>query len=276
MAKLREGHQVCQIVTNGNAYEIDFTKSSQINVCTKTERPIRCFFDLPSHWQMPNADALKFLRDNLQRSTPQRSPSLMLPVTDQDVKAKLEEVLNGSRWRHDGSRCNCLHGSSNYVATEAFQVNNLDLWRKYQGFVRSMQRKHRNHRKHKQHIEEIHPSVSDALTDFAKQINVDLPGNERLLLHGTRDFELAKAIATEGFDNRIARDGNTLYGKGTYFAAQTCKRDQYATPAGRRKASPLMVGTMLIARVAIGDPFYAEGQCKTLTRALPESNHVLK
>ena len=241
---------------------------------------------------MTNEDALKLLKESLQapplngvqRSSWQwllrlrhhgrranRSPTFvqpLFPVTDQDVKSRLGELLNRSLSRHDGSQCSCLHGSSKFVVTEAYQVNNLHLWRRYQRCVRSMQDKHKQHGIS---LEKINPSVSEALTDFARELKVDLPGNDRLLLHGTRDFELAKAIATEGFDNRIAGDG--LYGKGTYFAAQTCKSAQYATPDGmRNKASPQMVGTMLIARVAIGDPYYTPGGCADESRALAESS----
>jgi len=265
MVKFGEGHGTCEIIIDGKTYEIDFKNSSQMNVRTKKERQIRCFFDLPAHWQMTNEDALKFFRGNLQRPP-------MLPVTDQDVKSRLGKILNKSLSRHDGSDCTCLHGSSNFVVTEAYQVKNLNLWRRYQRLVRSIQDKHKEHGIS---LEEINPSVSEALTEFARDLTVDLAGNERLLLHGTRDFELARAIATEGFDNRVARDG--LFGRGTYFAAQTCKSAQYATPDGMKsKASPQMVGTMLIARVATGDPFYTEAQCSTLTRALPESSHFFE
>ena len=291
MVKFGEGHETCEIVIDGKTYEIDFTKSSQMNQRTKKKRIIRCFFDLPSHWQMTNEDALKFLKESLQApplngvqrslwqwplrhphgSISKRPPTFwqpMLPVTDQDVKSRLGDLLNRSLPRHDGSDCTCLHGRSNYVVTEAFQVNNLPLWRRYQRFVRSILDKH------KQHgicPEKINPSVSEALTDFARELSADLAGNERLLLHGTRDFELAKAIATEGFDNRIARDG--LFGKGTYFAAQTCKSAQYATSDGMNStASPQMVGTMVIARVAIGDPFYTSAECSDESRALAESS----
>ena len=279
----------------GKTYEIDFKRSSQMNQRTKKERKIRCFFDLPSHWQMTNEDALKSLKESLQApplngSQPSslrwlfqfrhhgrnanRSPTLvspLLPVTDQHLKSRLEDLLNKSLSRHDGSHCNCLHGSSKYVVTEAYQVSNLPLWRRYQRFVRSIQDKHKQHGVS---VEEINPSVSEALTEFARELKVDLAGNERLLLHGTGDLKVAKAIATEGFDNRVARNG--LFGKGTYFAAQTCKSAQYATPDGMKsKASPQMVGTMLIARVAIGDPFYTEGHCNKLTRALPERSLFL-
>eukprot|EP00438_Fugacium_kawagutii_P034202 Skav233200 [mRNA] locus=scaffold24:449186:449422:- [translate_table: standard] len=70
----------------------------------------------------------------------------------------------------------------------------------------------------------------------------------------------------EGFDNRTAKEGG-LYGKGTYFAAQTCKSAQYAIPNGfYEKASPQMLGTMLFARVALGDPFYTPRQCQGESR----------
>eukprot|EP00435_Cladocopium_sp_Y103_P050321 s635_g15.t1 len=145
MVKFGEGHETCEIVIDGRNYKIDFKKSSQMNVRTKKERQIRCFFDLPSHWQMTDEDALKFLKDSL---CTQRSPGLvqlMLPVVDQDVKSRLTDLLNRSLSRHDGSQCNCLHGRSNFVVTEASQVNNLHLWRRYQRFVRSMQDRHKQH-----------------------------------------------------------------------------------------------------------------------------------
>ena len=253
MAKFREGHECFKIVIDGRTYEIDFNKFSQKNVRTKKEREIRCFVDLPSHWQMTTEDALKskFLKDSLQTPPlnssfsqqppaaagvlpPQRSPNVVQlhAVTDQDMKSKVANLLNRSLSRNDGSHCGCLHGSSNFVVTEAYQVNNLHLWRRYQRCVRSIQDKHKLHGIFP---ESISPSVGKALTEFARDLTVDLAGNERLLLHGTRDFELARAIATEGFDNRVARDG--LFGRGTYFAAQTCKSAQYATEDGWKKDS---------------------------------------
>lgn len=65
MVQLGEGHEMCDIVIDGKTYEIDFKKSSQMNQRTKKERRIRCFFDLPSHWQMTNLDAMKLLKESL-------------------------------------------------------------------------------------------------------------------------------------------------------------------------------------------------------------------
>ena len=188
----------------------------------------------------------------------------MRKVTSVDMLARLQEVLNQSIFRHDGASCTCFHGSSRFEVIEAYQNKNPHLWRRYGRFVRSIRDKHNQH---KISPDSIRPSVSEALTDFAQSIDVDLAGNERLLFHGTPEFAVAKTIATEGFDNRTARDSG-IFGKGTYFAAQTCKSAQYAAKEGwKTKATAQMPGTMLIARVAIGDPYYATGPCKEWSRA---------
>ena len=136
---------------------------------------------------------------------------------------------------------------------EAYQVKDRHLWLKYQRCVRSIRDKRKQYGITPANID---PSVGGALTKFAQEIDVDLAGNEILLFHGTRTWEDSKDIAREGFDSRIAKSSG-LYGKGTYFAAQTCKSAQYATPSGQFKAaSSDMMGTMLLARVAIGDPYY--------------------
>lgn len=116
--------------------------------------------------------------------------------------------------------------------------------------------------------------MSQALTNFAWDLQVDQANNERLLLHGTRGLETAVKIAIEGFDNRV-RGKSGLYGQGTYFAAQTCKSAQHATAHGaRQRATQWMMGTMLFARVAIGHPFYATGPCRE--RARPPEKYGMR
>ena len=46
-------------------------------------------------------------------------------------KTSYSKVLNGSRARHDGTVCKCVHGGSNFIVTEAYQVRNLHLWRRH-------------------------------------------------------------------------------------------------------------------------------------------------
>ena len=274
-------HDVCRIVIDGRPYEIDFKLLYQMNLRTDKRRKIRCSFGLPSHWAMSDEDALKLLKGELQDAGEGSDSSFPISmgtqlttisegtrmaiqapfkkfvqeVRDEQMLRDLQDLLNHSLPRHDGSACECPHGGSTFVIKEAYQVKNLYLWRRYQRFVRSILDKQ------KQFgivPEEIDPPVGVALTEFAKRLQVDLSRNERLLFHGTRKFGYAKAIATEGFDSRIAQAG--LYGKGTYFAAQTCKSAQYATRGGlHQKASKRLVGTMLVARVALGDPYYTRG-----------------
>lgn len=87
------------------------------------------------------------------------------------------------------------------------------------------------------------------------------PGlNEVFLYHGTSS-DTADVIAEHGFDERVA-SLQGLYGAGIYFANQSCKASQYCEP---KKADPLYlnmgqqkkdVKTLIVARVALGDPFY--------------------
>ena len=256
MGKFRTGHKQCELAVQGTTYVINFTEGWQTNQRTGTTRRIRCFFGVPIHWRVTMEEAVHFL-------TPGMNSIRMVTM---EVVSSLEDLLNQSRARHDGSECWCSHGNSNFKVVEVFQIRNLYAWRRYQRFVRSL------HDKHLQHgiTPEDCPPCSPALTNFAWELQVNQKNNERLLLHGTRDLETAKKIAAEGFDSRI-REKSGLYGQGAYFAAQTCKSAQYATVNGtRQKATLSNLGTMLIARVAIGHPFYATGPCRERTRNLPQ------
>ncbi|CAK9104680.1 unnamed protein product [Durusdinium trenchii] len=280
MGALKEGKKTIILTIDQKGYEVDFTLMKQMNQRTEKRRSIRLFFGLPNHWGMTDEDALKLLKGEVQDAQEASDASVSMgtvlttisegtrmamrapfkkfvrKVQDLNWLSELESLLNSSALRHDQSRCHCPHGDSKYRLLEAYQVRNLYLWRRYQRFVRNLGDKQNQHGIVP---EEIQPPVCEALTNFAEGLQVDLPCNERLLFHGTMKFGYAKAIAVEGFDNRIARQG--LYGKGTYFASQTCKSAQYATKRGRaEKASHRMPGTMLVARVALGDPYYTEGK----------------
>ena len=259
MAKFIEGEETCQVVSEAGTYDINFQEGRQVNVRTNKERKIRCMFGLPDHWNTTDVDDLNVLKSGAGTDT------VLHPVTNLDVLNKLQDVLNKSLFRHSGERCDCFHGRSKFVVLQAYQIKNVYLWRRYQRFVKSLADKQRLH---KISADSIAPCVGDALTNLAIELGVDLAGNQRLLLHGTHSMEIARKIACEGFDNRVARDGG-FYGKGTYFAAQTCKSAQYAHPLGlREKATMQIPGSMVIARVAIGDPFYTQSKCQELTRTV--------
>ena len=283
MLELLKGNRQCCIDIDGRIYEIDFTELLQTNVRTQKQRKVRCQFGFPAHWHMSDENVVEqILKESSQGTSSSSScqapsgwrsffqnlfyrppaPLTFSPapwetiqkVTNSQMLSTLEEVLNKSTKRHDGGTCYCRRGRS-FQLKEAYQVKDLYLWRRYQRCVQSIKDKH------KQYVveaDQLNLPQGNALTNFAKELGVDESSNEGLFFHGTRSFEVAQQIAKEGFDSRVAGSGG-LYGKGTYFAVQSCKSAQYAT-AGGVQASSQTMGTMFLARVAIGDPWYTEGK----------------
>ena len=244
----------CEIFVDDRAYEIHFASRTQRNLRTHTTRSIRFFPDLPEHWKMTENEALWLMEQ--APGIQGYFDSVTKKVSDPVILHSLEVVLNGSLLRHDGSPCFCPHGEPTYKVKEAFQVRNHALWRNYQARSRRIADQNRELGIR---LEEMKPPVGDALAKFGEELLVEWGQNEELLFHGTRTWEDAKNIVCQGFDNRVANDSG-LYGRGTYFATQTCKSAQYATTEGHaKKASDQMVGTLLLARVAVGDPYYASG-----------------
>ena len=86
---------------------------------------------------------------------------------------------------------------------------------------------------------------------------LEAPLNEVFLFHGTT-AATADVIVQHGFDERVA-SLHGLYGAGTYFANQSCKAAQYARDRG--------VKTLIVARVTLGDPYYATGHLAQHRRA---------
>ena len=81
--------------------------------------------------------------------------------------------------------------------------------------------------------------------------------------HGTSSG-VANIIVRHGFDERVAALSG-LYGAGVYFANQSCKAGQYtaASYSGEK--------ILLIARVTLGDPYYATSN-RSQERRPPDRN----
>ena len=94
---------------------------------------------------------------------------------------------------------------------------------------------------------------------------VDAKLNELFLYHGTSAAVADTIIPYHGFDERVGAMGG-LYGAGTYFANQSCKAGQYAT------ADNNGVKSIIIARVVLGDPFYATGMMRNERRPPNRNN----
>lgn len=84
--------------------------------------------------------------------------------------------------------------------------------------------------------------------------------NEKQLFHGTMTECAVKGICRHGFDIRCNGVNNTIYGRGSYFAASSGYSDRYAHNSVRRRS------WMFLARVLVGR--YALGN-KTMSRPPP-------
>jgi len=89
--------------------------------------------------------------------------------------------------------------------------------------------------------------------------------NETFLYHGTTE-EVADVIAHHGFDERVASLAG-MYGAGVYFADQACKSAQYCS----EDHSGLK--TLIVARVTLGDPYYASSGLSSIRRPPSRNKH---
>ncbi|CAD7959150.1 unnamed protein product [Amoebophrya sp. A25] len=125
--------------------------------------------------------------------------------------------------------------------------------------------------KGKKFIADIYPGINPGILEAVKmlldnkepQLWDDV--NEVYLLHGTR-VATAEAIATFGFDPRLSRDSNCLYGQGTYFASNFCKSLQYAGDLPRVPGEEKKNHVLIISRVLIGDPYVTPKVCCEMKR----------
>ena len=233
-----------------------------IQMSSFNERRIRCFFGIPAHWSIADQD---FLKKQIANS-PGQMPSFdckVQEVVGVDVFEDFSKLLNASAYHHTDiigptrvSTC-----KTNFSVKKVFQVQNLDLLHRYVMYCQDLQRRRKNTK-----IDSIEPAVGEALQKKYESMRLEdgigAVQNECLLMHGT-SFETAKKIANEGFDSRLAEDG--YYGKGTYFASQSCKSEQYSSSQK----------CIILARVALGHPHYADRCNDGLTRPPAGADSVI-
>lgn len=145
------------------------------------------------------------------------------------------------------------------VVKSVERVANMRLWKQYlfkrQMLCEALQEQHGY--PVDGDINRINPKVED-LQRLFPHMELEAQVNEVLLLHGTKDGSVDQ-IVHQGFDERLSR--RSLYGQGVYFTTDPCKVDQYC---GDVDDSP--VRTMILARVLLGNPFFAEGPMQTDSR----------
>lgn len=185
---------------------------------------------VPAYWHNKRSDARVAIIDDSRH---------MNSIVQQAMVASIAAACNAFAC----SGCGVL----NARVTAVHRVENMNLWRNYQNFRRSLQDRLREN---VTAIEQLQPRVAHMLS--ADRI-LDASINEFLLFHGTT-HETANMIANTGFDERQSRLQG-LYGAGTYFADAMCKASQYA-----RESNAQGEYCMLYCRVAMGASFCTHGR----------------
>ena len=200
------------------------------------------YVPIPSSWRAAS------LADKLSAG-PHADTSCRRVAVDEPVRLAIERAMHGTAH----TTCLGIDGTGNTRRAKVLsveRVENLPLWKQY------WHKKHElvdTHHANNVHVKPLNPPVvhSGKGKGGAGLLDADgllEPGlNEVYLFHGTTS-EVADIITCHGFDERVANVSG-LYGAGVYFANQSCKAAQYAQDSG--------VKTLIVARVTLGDAYYA-------------------
>eukprot|EP00928_Gymnodinium_smaydae_P014654 TRINITY_DN15397_c0_g1_i1.p1 TRINITY_DN15397_c0_g1~~TRINITY_DN15397_c0_g1_i1.p1 ORF type:complete len:649 (-),score=77.86 TRINITY_DN15397_c0_g1_i1:204-2150(-) len=175
--------------------------------------------------------------------------NIAVEVIDVGILSSLLDMVKGSVFHqcahHGASDCTTFKEKVRLV--RVLRIENWHLWQKYQ---RNLEHLKRDMLKYGVKTTPIDPPLSKDLVEFSLkycQCRLDTALNESFLFHGTT-YETTVKIALEGFDFRLSKPG--YYGHGTYFASQACKSHQYT--------KSIVLHTLIVSRVAVGDIYYAE------------------
>ena len=236
------------IVAAGVERIVDFELMIQTHASTKKRRSIRIVAGVPSHW-VSTPSALLTQSDNLT--------SLYVEVTDAQLIDRVNHILRSTGHAWDQSTL-CRH-MKNATVKSLHRIENFQLWHRYQARMTTM----------REDIAKYHISLTPAVLDLdgregamsSSQAYLDCGEplardvDEKILLHGT-SYSNADSIVMHGFDHRTCMRG--MYSDGVYFAGAACKSHQYSCGAHSGKAFTCKCErTLIIARVALGDAYYA-------------------
>lgn len=237
---------------SGRSYEFDLDRMVQTNTATGTERRIRPQCQVPNTWTTEAGDLV--IQNGLD------SEQMWVLEEDQAVRDLIARMLRESGHRRSSRRrksdCFVMEGA---LLCHLWRIENFALWHKYAQHARSMEHPHG------QDTVDVGPLLQTAAEILSG--GVTFPhANERWLLHGT-GVDAADLVVAQGFDHRCATE-QAMYGRGTYFAAQSCKVHQYTCPRFCSQRSCNCDGSryMILARTVLGTPHYATEVCRNLAR----------
>ena len=182
---------------------------------------------------------------------------LAVEVADQQLLALFADVLHAAAAHGTtltgNSLCDDLR--QRFRIIRVLRIENRGLWNKYSQCTRRMKC---DLAEHGIEVAALVPTSPSPLHRLQQLHQLDEALNERYLFHGTT-LDRALQIAQQGFDFRLSKPG--YYGQGTYFTSHSCKAHGYTSSTKGTNAR-----TMLLCRVAVGDPFYAQKVSEELHR----------
>eukprot|EP00931_Biecheleriopsis_adriatica_P063092 TRINITY_DN38164_c0_g1_i1.p1 TRINITY_DN38164_c0_g1~~TRINITY_DN38164_c0_g1_i1.p1 ORF type:complete len:617 (+),score=80.08 TRINITY_DN38164_c0_g1_i1:61-1911(+) len=246
-----------QICISGVMYEINFQSMTQTNKSTRRQRRIRLNCKVPASWKTPPETLLC-----------QQPSQVWAKEYDWEVWNAVGEMLNktchGTSCNHLNSKCPMMQGA---IVVNLYRIENLLLWQNYMQFCRRILFESQRNQTAECAVE---PSLGINGQDMngprailESTFKLSSGANEVFLFHGTTRAEVEQIVKT-GFDHRLS-NGNCFYGSGVYFASQSCKSNQYTCCPHFRCQCP---GTrfVIVARVALGLPYYTHETCKRMRR----------
>ena len=176
----------------------------------------------------------------------------VVDVTDEDGGKILQSIEKGLQANaHRGCTGTFISAYPKILKLE--RVENMALWKQYWHRKREMVDIMRAHNIRSSGLSPAPPYLANPrLTNPDQLMAQGL--NEVFLYHGT-SVEIAAIVSKHGFDERVSNNG--LYGKGLYFADESCKAGQYAKSQYSRECGET-TKTILISRVTLGDPHYVK------------------
>jgi len=246
MRYLDGGPHELTLTIGGVIRMLDFKAMHQTNAATRVKRSIKLKLDVPSSWSTP-AHAL------LQQTS--KTHEMYVSEDDNNVWVAMRKLLSTSQCTGPG--CSLM---AKVTVKSIHRIENYALYQKYNVQLKQMQED--LHRSGVMPVGDINPKIGvntagleASVNDLSNSFQLNHQVNEKLLLHGT-SYQDADHIVKSGFDPRVCHRG--MYGTGTYFASEACKSHQYTCKQHAKACNCTAERTVILARVALGDPFYTK------------------
>lgn len=230
--------------SGGTCRIYDFEQMQQVNWETQKKRQVRIVAGVPEGWETPAASLLQQCSHLRPLYVKERDPLLL---------AKVQDILT-----EHSSGC-CGHIMQRATVISMYRIENYRVWRGYKARLEALRQEHTSYKIAVTPAElntgSSHSSIArnQCMFDCGEALAEDV--DEKILLHGTT-WDNADSIVMNGFDNRTCI--RAMYGEGVYFASAACKSHQYTCQAHAKACFCNHERTLIIARVALGDAFYAQ------------------